>query len=102
MTRSPILRAIALVCFCGLVASATASDFNVLPRQPVPFSGTLSLTEEDSTATYPSPVMAPEAAPNILLVMTDDVGFGAVSTFGGPVPAPNLDRLAAEGVRFNR
>lgn len=43
----------------------------------------------------PQPVRAPEGAPNVLLVMTDDVGFAAASTFGGPIPTPNLDRLAA-------
>lgn len=40
--------------------------------------------------------------PNILLVLMDDVGFGADSTFGGPVPTPNLDALAANGLRYNR
>lgn len=50
----------------------------------------------------PQPVRAPEGAPNVLLVMTDDVGFAAASTFGGPIPTPNLDRLAAQGLRYNR
>jgi arylsulfatase len=42
------------------------------------------------------------ASPNFLVVLLDDVGFGATSTFGGPVPTPTLDRLAAEGLRYNR
>ena len=46
--------------------------------------------------------MAPAGAPNILLVLTDDVGFGAASTFGGPVPTPNLERLAKTGLVYNR
>ena len=51
---------------------------------------------------YPAQPTAPENAPNILLVLTDDVGFGAASTFGGPIPTPNLDRLARMGLRFTQ
>jgi len=51
---------------------------------------------------YPAIAKAPANAPNILLVLTDDVGFGAASTFGGPVPTPNLDRLAARGLKYNQ
>lgn len=53
-------------------------------------------------AGYPEQRVAPKGAPNVLLIMTDDVGFGASSTFGGPIPTPTFDRLAAAGVRFNR
>ena len=51
---------------------------------------------------FPTPPRAPQGAPNILLVLTDDVGFGATSTFGGPVPTPNFDRVAQAGIRYNR
>ena len=44
--------------------------------------------------------MPPKGAPNILLIMTDDTGFGVTSTFGGVIPAPNLDRIAAMGLRY--
>ncbi len=50
---------------------------------------------------YPKPLMAPKGAPNVLLIMSDDVGFGAASTFGGPVPTPAFDALAAAGLRYN-
>ena len=50
---------------------------------------------------YPEPPRAPAGAPNVLLVMTDDVGFGASSTFGGPVPTPTFDALAKDGLRYN-
>src|SRR5262245_34340640 len=50
---------------------------------------------------YPQPPSAPAGAPNVLLIMTDDVGFGAASTFGGPVPTPAFDALAAHGLRYN-
>jgi len=50
---------------------------------------------------FPPPPMAPEGAPNVLLIMTDDVGFGAASTFGGPIPTPTFDALARAGLRYN-
>lgn len=51
---------------------------------------------------YPQPPRAQADAPNILLVMTDDVGFGSSSTFGGLIPTPNLDKLASEGIRYTQ
>ncbi len=51
---------------------------------------------------WPERPQAPAGAPNVLVFLTDDVGFGACSTFGGPVPTPALDRLAAEGLRFTQ
>ncbi len=50
---------------------------------------------------YPASPQAPAGAPNVLLILTDDVGFGAASTFGGPVPTPAFDALAARGLRYN-
>ncbi len=52
--------------------------------------------------TWPEPSKAPAGAPNILLILTDDVGFAASSTFGGPVPTPNFDALARSGLRYNQ
>lgn len=57
---------------------------------------------ESSPPSWPEPVRAPKGAPNILIVMTDDVGFGASSTFGGPVPTPTFDALAQAGLRYNQ
>jgi len=51
-------------------------------------------------AGFPSRPQAPADAPNVLVVMTDDVGFGASSTFGGAIPTPNLDRVAQDGLRY--
>jgi len=45
---------------------------------------------------FPEPVRAPRNAPNVVIIMTDDTGFGQASTFGGPIPTPTLDRLAKE------
>ncbi len=72
----------------------------VLPRPEPPFKGHIGLTPDDSTLDFPQEVRAPKGAPNILLILTNDVGFGASSTFGGPVPTPTMDRLAASGLRY--
>ena len=55
----------------------------------------------NSKPDFPQPVKAPEGAPNILVVLTDDVGFAASRAFGGPVPTPTLETLAANGVKYN-
>jgi arylsulfatase A-like enzyme len=73
----------------------------ILPRPEQPFQGHIGLTAKESVKDFPSEVTAPEGAPNILLILTDDVGFGASTTFGGPVPTPAMDRLAANGLRYN-
>ncbi len=78
------------------------ADRSILPIPPEAFQGKLEPTEADSTPVYPARISAPERAPNILLVMTDDVGFASTSTFGGPAPTPNLDRLAQHGLLYNR
>ncbi|HWV13385.1 MAG TPA: arylsulfatase [Sphingobium sp.] len=83
-------------------SAAPLAAQNVLPRAPEPFGGKIGETYADSVQAFPKPVTAPAGAPNILLILTDDVGFGAASTFGGPIPTPNLDRLAARGLLYNR
>ena len=83
---------------------AGADEFNrtILPVPDQPFKGKTGLRASDSVKDFPKEVKAPEDAPNILLILTDDVGFGASSTFGGPVPTPTMDRIANAGLRFNR
>ncbi|HUL72820.1 MAG TPA: arylsulfatase [Vicinamibacterales bacterium] len=56
----------------------------------------------ESTPDFPAGVQAPKGAPNVLLILTDDVGFGASSTFGGPIPTPTMDRLAKSGLRYTQ
>jgi arylsulfatase len=75
---------------------------DVLPRPEQPFKGHIGRTVEESTKDFPQEVKAPQGAPNILLILTDDVGFGASSTFGGPVPTPTMDRLANSGLRYTQ
>jgi arylsulfatase A-like enzyme len=75
----------------------------VLPRPDFHFPGNVGRTFQDSDkAQFPQPVQAPKGAPNVVLILIDDAGFGQFSTFGGGVPSPTMDALAAEGLRFNR
>jgi arylsulfatase A-like enzyme len=76
-------------------------DRSVLPIPPSPFKGEIKRTAKDSTPDFPKEVEAPEGAPNVLLILTDDVGFGASSTFGGPIQTPTLQRIAESGLRYN-
>ena len=62
-------------------------------------SGSAALAQEP--AGFPKEPQAPPGAPNVLLIMTDDVGFAASATFGGPVPTPVYSELAAHGIRYN-
>ena len=73
-----------------------------LPKPDPAFKGKIGETYKDSTPDYPQPVKAPKGAPNVLLVLLDDVGFGMCSTFGGPVPTPHLDKLAKNGLNYNQ
>jgi arylsulfatase len=73
-----------------------------LPRPDFHFTGQVGRTYKDSDpAQFPQPTEAPKGAPNIVLILLDDVGFGQFSTFGGGVPSPTMDRLAKEGMRYN-
>jgi arylsulfatase len=86
-------------------ASATAGsglDRTVLPiHEPVPASIT-TLDARDAQAPPRVEVKAPEGAPNVVIVLIDDIGFGHSSAFGGPIAMPTLDKLAEGGLRYNR
>ncbi len=86
----------------GISGANPEWDRSVLPRPAQPFDGLAKHTLEGSVAAFPQPVKAAPDAPNILLVLIDDAGFGNPSTFGGAVATPTLDRLAADGLRYNR
>ncbi len=96
-------RAILAVLICALCAAcvSTPGVQEVLPRPEQPFGGKLGRTVVDSVKDFPKAVEAPKGAPNILVILTDDVGFAASSTFGGPIPTPTMDRLAKNGLRYN-
>jgi arylsulfatase len=74
----------------------------VLPVPPASFNGQIGLSAKDSVPDFPQANRAPADAPNIVLVLLDDVGFGASSTFGGPIETPNLESLAKTGLRFTQ
>lgn len=78
-----------------------ATTGNHLPSPTPPFKGVIGQTYKDSKSDFPQPVTPPRGAPNVLLVLIDDLGFGGTSAYGGQTPTPNLDKIAAEGLRFN-
>src|SRR5262245_59908952 len=84
----------------SLVLPASATE--ILPKPEPLFKGKIGHTVKESKTDFPKEVQAPEEAPNVLLILTDDVGFGASSTFGGPIPTPTFDKLAANGLRYNQ
>ncbi len=73
-----------------------------LPRGDERFAGVINPSVADSTPVTPSIVYPPAGAPNVVVVLLDDVGFGAPSTFGGPVPTAALDRVAGAGLSYNQ
>ncbi|MEM1428990.1 MAG: arylsulfatase [Pseudomonadota bacterium] len=81
---------------------APPRDGSVLPIPQAPFEGVIEPTFEGSRQDYPQPVAAPDGAPNIVLILIDDLGFGQPGTFGGPVPTPAMDALAEDGLRYTR
>lgn len=91
-----------VISLLTFTSPALADTANVLPIPQPSFRGKIGITYQESTPDFPAPITAPEKAPNVLLVLLDDVGFGQASTFGGPVETPNLTRLAEKGLRYNQ
>ena len=71
----------------------------ILSKPDKPFGGKIGATTSDSKPEMPEIQKPPAGAPNVVVVLLDDVGFGAAGTFGGPVPTPTLDALAQQGLR---
>ena len=82
--------------------ATTTIDGKYLPPPPQPFGGEIDLRAEQSKPCWPSTVVPPKGAPNILLILTDDQGYGVSSTFGGVIPTPALDRVAKAGLRYTQ
>ncbi len=99
MKKPSLLAAASLVV---ISCQALAQDRTILPVPAAPFDGQIAENLEDARPGSVRPVQAPQGAPNVFLMMSDDVGFAMSSAFGGPVPTPNFERLARQGQRYNR
>jgi arylsulfatase A-like enzyme len=89
----------------SIVLGATDSsgiDRTVLPIKEPTYPESTVLDARDAKAPPRFEVKAPAKAPNVVIVLIDDIGFGASSAFGGPINMPTLDKLAADGLRYNR
>src|SRR5208337_2456177 len=87
----------------GVLGSPTATttiDGKQLPPPNPPFGGVIKERASESTPWWAPRIVPPKGAPNVLLIMTDDDGFGVPSTFGGVIPSPALDRIAKAGLRY--
>ena len=81
-----------------LQTSASAAS---LPTPDPAFEGKSGFITQDTIPEWPKPVTAPQGAPNVVVILLDDVGFAVTAPFGGPVQTPELERLAAQGLRYN-
>ena len=82
-------------------ATTTISGKQLPPPDPK-FGGVIKDTAPDSKPWWPPTVVPPKGAPNVLLIMTDDQGYGVCSTFGGVIPTPAMDRIAKAGLRYTQ
>jgi arylsulfatase A-like enzyme len=92
----------ASACLFSTVAAQGQADRSILPIAPAPFTGKVGFSYADSVPSTIPPVEAPAGAPNVLLILIDDAGYGQSGTFGGLIPTPTLDSLAANGLRYDR
>jgi len=86
----------------GSPSATTTIDGKQVPPPDPAFGGIIKNEALQSTPWWPPRVVPPKDAPNVLLIITDDAGFGVPSTFGGVIPTPTMDKLAQEGLRYNR
>jgi arylsulfatase len=84
----------------GSPGATTTIDGKQLPPPDPKFGGVIKEKASESKPWWAPRVVPPKGAPNVLLIMTDDQGFGAPSTFGGVIPTPAMDRIAKAGLRF--
>jgi arylsulfatase len=84
----------------GSPTATTTTGGKQLPLADPRFGGLIKDRASESKQWWPPRIVPPKGAPNVLLIMTDDAGFGAPGTFGGVVPTPALDRIAKSGLRY--
>ena len=84
----------------GSPSATTTIKGDQIPAPPGKFGGRIEKTADKSKPYWPPRIVPPKGAPNVLLIMTDDAGYGVASTFGGVIPTPALDRIANNGLRY--
>jgi arylsulfatase A-like enzyme len=84
----------------GSPSATTTVNPKQLPAPEPPFGGVIKETLDGSKTWWPPRIVPPKGAPNVLLIMTDDQGYGVPGTFGGVIPTPALDRIAKNGLRY--
>jgi len=84
----------------GSPSATTTLDGKQLPPPPPKFGGVITESAKGSKPWWPPRVVPPKGAPNVLLIMTDDQGYGVSGTFGGVIPTPAVDRIAKAGLRY--
>src|SRR5881397_4100555 len=101
--NSPVIQTlVAMSSFLPVSLAAQQIDRTVLPIKEPTYPESTVLDARDAKAPPRFEVKAPAKAPNVVIVLIDDIGFGASSAFGGPINMPTLDKLAADGLRYNR
>src|SRR6202158_3269461 len=86
----------------GSPSSREFSNSKVLPAPAEKYGGVINRSAAQSKPWWPARIVPPKGAPNVLLIMTDDQGYGVSSTFGGVIPTPALDRIAKAGLRYTQ
>ena len=86
----------------GSPSATITIDGKQLPPPPPKFGGVIKESAKDSKPYWPPRVVPPKGAPNVLLIMTDDQGYGVSGTFGGVIPTPAMDRIAKAGLRYTQ
>lgn len=86
----------------GEPSATTTIPGDQIPAPTPSFGGVIKETLDGSQTWWPPRIVPPKGAPNILLIMTDDQGYGVSGTFGGVIPTPTLDSLAADGLRYTQ
>ena len=86
----------------GSPSATTTIDGKQIPPPPMKFGGVIKESATESKQWWPPRVVPPKGAPNVLLIMTDDQGYGVSGTFGGVIPTTALDRIAKAGLRYTQ
>jgi arylsulfatase A-like enzyme len=86
----------------GDPSATTTIQGNQIPAPEATFGGVITEDVKDSKTWWPPRIVPPRGAPNVLLIMTDDQGYGVSSTFGGVIPTPSVDRIAKAGLRYTQ